>query len=352
MISVFDAVDFDNHKEVVFVSDKDTGLKAIIAVHNTTLGPGLGGVRMWPYKTDQEALSDVLRLSKGMTYKAAIIGVKLGGAKSVIIGDARTQKTPELLKAMAEAIENIGGSYIAGEDIGTNPTDMNELRKVTKYVSCLKREDGGYGDPAPMTALGTVSAIKAGLNHAFNTVDLKSVHVAVQGVGNVGQDVCRQLHEAGAKLTITDVFPDVVERVAKKFGATIVPPDEIYDVDADIFAPCAIGSILNDNTIPRLHMKVIAGSANNQLAKEHHGERLAERGISYMPDYVANGGGLVSCAAEWYREGFDGVPEKVSKIFDTCTRILKFADAEGIATNIAANKIAEDRFQINGEGGN
>ena len=344
-MSVFEAADFDNHDEVVFVNDETVGLKAIIAVHNINRGPGLGGMRMRPYKNSEEALQDVLRLSKGMTYKAAMMGVKLGGAKSVVIGDPRKDKTPELLAAMAEAIDHLGGRYIAGEDIGTNPLDMKELKKGTQYVSCLREEDGGLGDPAPITALGTMHAIKAGLNHCNNSVDLNGVHVAVQGVGNVGEDVCRQLSEAGAKITISDVYPDVVERVARLYNADVVAPDEIYDVDADVFSPCAIGAIVNDDTISRLKVKIIAGSANNQLATEAHGQQLAERGIVYLPDYVANGGGNIVCAAEWYKEGFGGVLAQVGKIYDTCAEILEYAKVNNTATNFAANKIAERRFQ-------
>ncbi len=344
-MAVFDSPDFDEHEQVLFVNDRPAGLRAIIAIHNTNLGPSLGGCRMWPYATEAEALRDVLRLSRGMTYKAAMVGVELGGGKSVIIADAHKDKRPELLHAMGRWIDSLGGRYITGEDIGTNPLDMAEIRKETKFVSCLRKQDGGYGDPAPMTALGVYQAIDAGVERAFATTSLKGVRVAVQGVGNVGARLCALLAEAGAELTVCDIFADNLERVVERHGAASVAPDEIFALEADVFAPCAMGAVLNDETIPQLKAKVIAGAANNQLAGERHGQMLAERGIVYLPDYVANGGGLISCAAEWYRHDPAEVEKNVMRIRETCVEILEYAERNAVPSHEAADRLAEQRFR-------
>ncbi len=344
-MSVFEAPEFDHHEQVGFFNDEESGLRAIIAIHNTTLGPALGGCRMWPYESEAAAIRDVLRLARGMTYKAAVLDCGLGGGKSVIIGDSRQQKTPELLQAMGRAIATCNEQYIVGEDVGTNPDDMREMRRETHCVSCLRKEDGGYGDPAPMTALGVFSAIRAGVEEAFGSDDLDGVHVAVQGVGNVGYNLCRLLDEAGARLTICDVFPEQLERARSEISANVVDPDDIYDEPAEVFAPCALGGIINDGTIDRLKVRVVAGAANNQLDHDHHGDRLADRDIVYLPDYVANGGGLVSCAAEWYGTDPSLVPEQVRGIYQTCRRILDVARQDAITTGKAADRIAERRFR-------
>lgn len=344
-MSVFEAPEYDGHEQVQFFSDQASGLKAIIAIHNTTLGPALGGCRMWPYDSEAAAIRDVLRLSRGMTYKAAVLDCGLGGGKSVIIGDSHREKTPELLHAMGRAIASFGGRYIVGEDIGTNPDDMREIRSVTRCVSCLRKEDGGYGDPAPMTALGVFSAIRAGVEEAFGSDALEGVHVAVQGVGNVGFNLCKQLREAGAELTICDVYPEQIERVREAMDVAVVEPDEIYNVPAEVFTPCALGGVINDGTIDRLKVRVVAGAANNQLDHERHGAWLADRDIVYMPDYVANGGGLISCAAEWQGRDPRGVPDQVRGIYDTCRMILEIASEREITTNEAADELAESRFK-------
>ncbi len=343
-MSVFEAADFDNHEQVMFVNEPAAGLRAIIAIHNTNLGPSLGGCRIWPYGNEAEALRDVLRLSRGMTYKAAMAGVALGGGKSVIIGDSRTDKTPELLHAMGRWIDRMGGRYITGEDIGTNPLDMAQIKTETKCVSCLRKEDGGYGDPAPMTALGVFQAMRAGLERTNGSDGFDGIHVALQGVGNVGDNLCRLLNEAGAQLTVAEVHAENAQRAANEYGAAIVAPDAIYDVEAEIFAPCAMGAILNDDTIPRLKVKVVAGAANNQLDADRHGAMLAERDIAYLPDYVANGGGLICCDAEWYRHDPETVVERVKKIRDTCSEILERAAEQKIPTSQASDAIAEERF--------
>ncbi len=343
-MSVFDDPSFDDHEQVSFVADRETGLRAILAIHDRTLGPSLGGCRMWPYENDAQALRDVLRLSRGMTYKAALAGAALGGGKSVIIGDCATAKTPELLHAMGRAIDALGGRYITGEDVGTNPDDMREIRTRTRYVTCLRKRDGGLGDPASLTALGVFSAIRAGVLSCTGRDDLDGVSVAVQGVGNVGYRLCGLLHEAGASLTVCDAHRPAADRAAADFGASVVSQDAIYDVDALVFAPCALGGVLGERTIARLKARVVGGAANNQLVDDACGRDLAARGITYLPDYVANGGGLISCDAEWYRHGEDKVRERVIGIFDTCTEILERARASGVPTNEAADAIARSRI--------
>ncbi len=343
-MSIFDAAEFDQHEEVVFINEPAVGLRAIIAIHDTTLGPALGGCRMWPYAQEADAIRDVLRLSRGMTYKAAILDCGLGGGKSVIIGDSYTDKTPQLLHAMGRWIATLDERYIVGEDIGTNPSDMTEIRTETRCVSCLRKEDGGYGDPAPLTALGVFSAMRAGIEHSLGSDDFNGLRVAVQGVGNVGTNLCRLLHEAGAKLTVSDVNADRLGKVVNAFGADVAEADDIYAVDAQVFAPCAMGAILNDTTIPQLQARVIAGAANNQLDEARHGQMLAEQGITYMPDYVANGGGLVSCAAEWYRNDPEEIPGQVEKIYDTSLSILDRANADGTTPAEAADIIAAERI--------
>jgi leucine dehydrogenase len=345
-MSVFSALDYDDHEEVVFIRDAASGLRAIIAIHDTTLGPSLGGCRMYPYASEEDALRDVLRLSRGMTYKAAVAGVALGGGKSVIIGDPKQNKSEALLQAMGRAIDGLGGRYIVGEDIGTNPDDMKAMRRETKAVSCLLEEDGGYGDPAPFTALGAFQAIRAGLLFQRNVDSVSGVTVAVQGVGNVGLNLCKLLVDAGANVIACD--PDHGRRqAASQLGARIVGLDEIYGAEAEVFAPCATGSILNDRTIPLLRATIVAGAANNQLEETRHADTLKARGVAYVPDYVANGGGLISCAAEWYKTSHSAIRPAVLKIFDTCLMILREASTKGITTSEAADGIARQRLKEN-----
>ncbi len=352
-MSVFEAPEFDNHEQVLFINEplahpRGARLRAIIAIHNTKLGPALGGCRMWPYTGEREAIRDVLRLSRGMSYKAAVLNCGLGGGKSVIIGDPHRDKTPELFQAMGRAIDSLKERYIVGEDIGTNPLDMREILKTTRCVSCLLKEDGGYGDPAPLTALGVFSAMQAGLEHKLGARELDGVRVAVQGVGNVGISLCRLLHAAGAILTVCDVHQANAQVAEDEFGARIVAPEAIYGVDVDVFAPCAMGAILSDATIPLLRAKVVAGAANNQLDRDKHGYMLADRGIAYLPDYVTNGGGLISCAAEWYGKDIADVPGDVRRIYDTCKDILEQAESSGVTTSVAADRIARERFKAKG----
>ena len=343
-VEVFDAEDFDNHEQVVFARDAASGLRAIIAIHNTNLGPALGGCRMWPYESQGAALQDVLRLAKGMTYKAAMANVKLGGGKMVVIADSKKDKTPDLLHAVGVAIGRMGGRYITGEDIGTNPFDMAEIATQTDCVSCRRVEDGGYGDPAPLTALGVLQSMKAAVEKKRGSDDLSGLTVAVQGVGNVGNNLCRLLSAAGAKLIVTDIYQPSLDRVVADYGARVVDDEAIFTADADIFAPCAMGGVLNDDTIPAIKARIVAGAANNQLAEERHGDMLRKQGITYMPDYIANGGGLISCAAEWYRHDADEIEQNVKGIKETCLEVLAHAEAKGLSTSAAADAIAEQRF--------
>ncbi len=340
-MSIFSSADFDNHEEVVFVRDPTANLRAIIAIHSTARGPALGGCRMYPYASEADAVRDVLRLSRGMTYKAALTNVKLGGGKSVIIGDPYRDKTATLLHAMGDAIERLQARYIVGEDIGTNPDDMRVLKERTRAVSCLRPEDGGYGDPAPMTALGTFQAIRAGLAHCRGSDSLAGVTVAVQGVGNVGRNLCHLLHEAGARLVVCDTHHEAnLDWAVKSCNAKKVEPDEIYGIACDVFAPCAIGGTINARTVPELKARIVAGAANNQLAEAEDADRLAARKIVYLPDYVANGGGLISCAAEWYRSDPSHIGRDVRAIRATCERILSEAAASQVTTAEAADRIA------------
>lgn len=341
-MSVFEAADFDNHENVVFGHDEKTGLKCIIGIHNTNRGPALGGSRFWNYASEQEAITDVLRLSKGMTYKAAITGLDLGGGKSVIIGDPKKIKTPDLMRAFGRVIERLNGSYITAEDVGTTVQDMDYIRESTAHV---RGKSTGTGNPSPVTAYGTFMGLKAAVKHQLKTDDLTDLRVMVQGVGNVGYYLCKDLHEAGAKLVVSDINTDAIKRVVDEFGATAVGLDEVYAQDVDIYAPCALGATINDQTLDQLKVSIVAGAANNQLAKAHHGQALKDKGILYAPDYVINAGGLINVASE--TDDYDPavVKAKVEKIYDTLLEIFTRADTENKPTSIVADIMAEERFQ-------
>jgi len=343
MAGVFQEIESYGHEQVVFVQDKEAGLKAIIGVHSTVLGPSLGGCRMWNYDDEAAALRDALRLSRGMTYKASVAGLKLGGGKAVIIGDSRTQKTPELLKAFGKAVNALGGRYITAEDVGMAVKDIDLIRTQTKHAVGGSNE-GGSGDPSMMTAFGVFQGMKAALKAAGLGENFEGIRVTVQGVGNVGYHLCHYLAAAGAKLIVTDIYPNQVEKVVKEFGATVVSPDQIYAAEADVFAPCALGAILNNRTIPQLKCKVIAGSANNQLETESDGFELHKRGIIYAPDYAVNAGGLINVASEL--DGYDKevVLGKVSQIYTTIANILARSKQEGMPPHLAADRLAEQRL--------
>ncbi len=341
-MSVFNCPDFDGHENIVFGCDEETGLKCIIGIHNTNRGPALGGSRFWAYENEQAAITDVLRLSKGMTYKAAITGLDLGGGKSVIIGDPRKIKTPDLMRAFGRVIERLNGSYITAEDVGTTVQDMDHIRESTRHV---RGKSTGTGNPSPVTAYGVFVGLKAAVKHKLKTDDLTGLRVAVQGVGNVGYYLCKYLHESGAKLVVTDINAESVTRVVTEFGATPVGLNEIYAQDVDIYAPCALGATVNDQTLDVLKATIISGAANNQLAEDHHGQSVLDKGILYAPDYVINAGGLINVANETPDYDAELVNQKVEGIYDTLLEIFERADREAKPTSIVADKMAEERFK-------
>ena len=348
-MAVFSLSDFADHEQVVFVSDDKSGLKAIIAIHNSNLGPALGGCRMWPYASEEEAVRDVLRLSRGMTYKSAMARLKLGGGKSVIIGNPRTDKTPALLAAFARALEQLNGRYIAAEDSGTSVADMKFMTQFTQHVAGIhdKPSDEGTrsGDPSPATAYGTFIGIQAAVKERLGRDSLDGLRVAVQGVGNVGYDLARQLKEAGARLWVTDIHREPLVQAGRELGATVVAPDEIFGLDVDVFAPCALGAILNDSTIPQLKASIVAGAANNQLAEARHGVELMKRGILYAPDYVINAGGIIDVYHE--RIGFEraALIRHIEGIRDNLMEVFERAREEERPTAEVADAIAEERFR-------
>ncbi len=342
---MFDKSAFAGHESVHHFFDARTGLRAIIALHSTARGPAAGGCRMWNYATADDAFVDALRLSEGMSYKNAMADLPLGGGKAVIWGDSKSDKTPELFRALGRAIETLNGKYWSAEDVGVSVHDMAHAAEVTKYVAGLPTGKAASGDPSPVTARGVFGGIKASALRAFGTDDLSGRHVAVQGVGHVGAYVCEHLAKAGARLTIADVNQEALNAVAKATGAKVVKPDEIYDVAADIFSPNALGATINPATLQRLKVKVIAGGANNQLATPDVGEKLLEKGILYAPDYVINGGGIINVAAE-ISGAYDPawVEGKVKRLVQTLGEVLDQAKAENRATNRVADEIARRRI--------
>ncbi|MCG9761885.1 MULTISPECIES: Leu/Phe/Val dehydrogenase [Pseudoalteromonas] len=340
-MAVFNQVEFDNHEQVVFCSDEASGLKAIIAVHNTKLGPAVGGCRLWNYASDEDAVYDVLRLSKGMTYKNAVARLPFGGGKSVIIGDAKTIKSEALFRAFGKQLERLGGSYYSAEDVNITTGDVMVMHKETNYVMGL---EGKSGNPSPFTALGTFLGIKAAYQHKYGHQDLAGIKVAVQGLGAVAYTLCKHLHNAGAELFVTDINEESVQRVVNDFNATAVGIDEIYDLDVDVYAPCALGATVNDDTIPRIKATIIAGCANNQLAESRHGEIIREKGILYAPDYVINAGGIINVYYETKPEGYDeaAATKHVEGIYDTLTEIFKRSEDEKVSTHIIADKLAQE----------
>lgn len=345
-MQLFQELEQTGHEQVVFFYDRETGLKSIVGLHSTVLGPTLGGCRMWNYRDENEALRDVLRLSRAMTYKSAVAGLDLGGGKGIIIGDPNSKNKPELLKAFGRAVETLGGAYVTTEDVGIGVPDVDVIRSTTQYA-VGGSQVGGAGDPSRMTALGLYQGINAVLKHVPLTGNgMTGLTVAVQGVGNVGYRLLKYLAEAGAKLVVCDISADRVERAVKEYGAKAVSPEEIYGVDCDIFAPCALGAVLNSRTIPQLRCKVVAGAANNQLELASDGLALHERGILYIPDYAINAGGLINVAAEL--DGYDenAVREKVKEIYSTIDTILARSIAEDILPVQVADSLAEERIEL------
>ncbi|MBE3596513.1 MAG: Glu/Leu/Phe/Val dehydrogenase [Hydrogenibacillus sp.] len=336
--------DFD-YEQVVFCQDASSGLKAIIAIHDTTLGPALGGARMWPYASEEEALTDVLRLARGMTLKSAAAGLDLGGGKAVIIGDPRKDKSEALFRAFGRCVASLGGRYITAEDVGTTVQDMEMIYQETDFVTGVSPAFGSSGNPAPVTAFGVYQGMRAAAEKAFGTPELRGRAIAVQGCGNVAYHLARHLHEEGARLIVTDLYEDNVRRFVQEFEAEAVAPEAIYDVQADIFSPNALGGILNDETVPRLRARVVAGAANNQLADARHAAALVERGIVYAPDFVINAGGVINVADELYGYNRERVMKKVETLYDKVKHIFAVADREGITPHDAAERLALERIE-------
>jgi leucine dehydrogenase len=331
-----------DHETVLIGRDAASGYHGIIAIHSTTLGPAVGGTRFWNYPSEDEALTDALRLSHGMTYKNALAGLPLGGGKSIIIGNNKTPNRETLLRVHGRFVDTLKGRYITAEDVGTSPADMEIVRAETQYVAGLL---GGSGDPSPFTARGVFRAIQASSKFLWQTDELSGVTVALQGCGHVGYNLAKLLHDAGARLIVTDVDENNLSRVVEEFSAETVHPEGIFSVPADVFAPCALGGVINDRTIPELKVQIVAGAANNQLLEGRHGTMLRERNILYAPDYVANAGGVLNGATELFGWKREDALRKIDEIYDTTLRIFESAQEQGITTNKAADLLAEDRLR-------
>jgi leucine dehydrogenase len=343
-MSVFEAAEFDHHETVAFFDDKASGLRAIIAIHSTALGPACGGTRMYPYATGDEALDDVLRLSRGMSYKSAIAGLPLGGGKAVIIGDPTKDKTEGRLRAYAEAVNALDGRYITAMDVGIGPSDLPVIARGTKFVAGFDQPGKTGGDSGPLTALGVFVGLKTAVKHRLGTDNTKGLTIAIQGLGKVGMGLATQLHGEGAKLIVSDVNSDAAHRAEEAFGASAVPPEDIATVDCDVFSPNALGAILNDRSIAEMRAKVVAGGANNQLAHDEHGLALKQRGILYAPDYVINGGGIIRVAGQIFGWADAEIERRVLGVADTLTQVFRRADGENVPTNIIADRMAEERM--------
>ncbi len=342
---VFGQLSFDDHEQVVFCHDKDTGLKAIIGVHNTILGPALGGTRMYNYASEWDALNDVLRLSRGMTYKAAITGLDLGGGKAVIIGDPKTLKTPELMKRFGKFVHTLGGTYYTAEDVGMETSDMDTIREVTPFVTGISETNGGAGNPSPVTAYGVYMGMKAATKFAYGNDSLQGKRILIEGIGHVGEELVRLASQEDAHVLISDINKERLDTVAKKLGVEIYKGDNLYAETADIYAPCALGATINDTTIDQLNVKVIAGAANNQLANEEkHGTLLQNKGIVYAPDFLINAGGIINVFAEIAGYDRDHIISKTENIYHTTLDILNKAKATNMTTNASALSIAEERI--------
>ncbi len=343
---VFGQLSFDGHEQVVFCNDKDTGLKAIIGIHNTVLGPALGGTRMWNYTSEWDAVNDVLRLSRGMTFKSAITGLNLGGGKAVILGDAKTQKTPELMRRFGEFVHSLSGKYITAEDVGMETSDMDIVREVTPYVTGISEDKGGAGNPSPITAYGVFMGMKAAAKYKFGSDHLEGRSVLVQGIGHVGEVLVEHLTQEGAKVYISDINRERLKEVSNKYGAIIFEGDDVYSADVDIYAPCALGATVNDESLENMKATIIAGAANNQLADEsRHGMLLRKKGIIYAPDFLINAGGIINVYAELEGYGKNEIMRKTENIFNTTLEILTSAEANDISTHVAALEIARQRIE-------
>jgi len=336
----------NNHEQILFCNDNATGLKAIIAIHNTVLGPSLGGTRMWNYNNEMEALTDVLRLSRGMTYKSSVAGLNLGGGKAVIIGDSKKIKTEALLRRFGKFVNSLGGKYITAEDVAMTSRDMEIIKMETDHVSGLPENMGGSGDPSPVTAYGVYVSMKASAKEAFGSDSLSGKKVLVQGIGHVGETLVDYLTKEGAKVYINDISEDRIKSAVDKYKAEFAPADKMFDLDIDIYAPCALGATVNDETLSKLKCKVICGAANNQLADEKkHGDLVLSKGILYAPDFVVNSGGIINVYYELEGYNRERALAHAEKIYDTTWNIIQTAKAQNIPTYAAANKIAEQRIE-------
>lgn len=335
-----------DHEEVIFCRDKASGLKAIIALHNTALGPALGGCRMWPYANEEEALIDVLRLSKGMTYKAAVAGLNLGGGKSVIIGNPKTEKTEALFRAFGTYVNSLQGKYITAEDVGTSVKDMEYIFMETPYVTGIPKTFGGSGDPSPYTAHGVLMGMKATVKEKLQTDSLAGLRVAVQGLGQVGSYLVDYLLAEKVEVTVADIDPDKVKAVQSKHKVKVVDPESIVTMETDVFSPCALGAVINDKTLNNLKCKAICGGANNQLAEASHGQALKELGILYAPDFVANAGGLMNVFVELEGYSEERARHKTTMVYDSMLQVFAIAKKENIPTSVAANRMAEERITM------
>jgi leucine dehydrogenase len=344
-MSVFEHIAGEGYEQVVFCSDDHAGLRAIVAIHSTALGPALGGTRFYPYSSEAAALEDVLRLAKGMTYKAAAAGLDLGGGKAVIIGDPRREKTEELLRAYGRFVETLGGRYITAEDVGTALDDMDVVRRESRWVTGCSHTYGGSGDPSPVTAYGVLQGMRACLLEVFGNGSLEGRSVALQGVGKVGYALCGYLVQAGANVTIADIDVDNLARAVADFGVDTTPIEKVHALAADIFAPCALGAAINDDTVSELNCAIIAGSANNQLARPEHGEKLRDLGILYAPDFVINAGGLINVEDELRGYEQERAMKRVEAIYKQLQRIFAMARERNISTAQAAMDYAEDRIR-------
>ncbi len=343
---LFSALEFYEHEQLVICSEPDLGLKAIIAVHDTTLGPALGGTRMWPYKNEEEAIRDVLRLSRGMTYKASISGLNLGGGKAVIIGDHRKDKDETLFRAYGRYVDSLGGRYITAEDVGMSEQDMEWISMETKYVTGLPKDTGGSGNPSPVTAHGVYMGMKASARKAYGSESLQGKKIAIQGAGSVSSHLAKYLTKEDAKLFICDIYNEKAREVAEETGAEVVDSDDIYALDVDVFSPCALGGVVNDETISQLNCDIIAGSANNVLENEEkEGQILVDKDILYAPDYVINAGGLINVASELEGYNEQRALSKATRIYDTILDIYEYAEENEVTTLAASNKLAEERIR-------
>jgi leucine dehydrogenase len=346
---IFDNPHFDAHETIDFAHDPKTGLRAIIAIHDTRLGPAAGGCRFWNYESEDAAIADVLRLSRGMTYKNAVAGLDLGGGKSVIIGDPRAIKTPDLMRAFGRAVDRLGGAYTTAEDVGVDVQDMEAVRETTAHVAGLARGAHASGDPSPTTAKGVFDGLQRAVAQRLGRDDLAGLRVAVQGLGHVGWHLCTHLHGAGAKLIVSDIDAARVERAIAEFGATACPPQDILSVEADVFSPCALGAVLNARSIPALRVAIVAGAANNQLEDIPDADRLHERGILYVPDFAINAGGIISVSREIAAvDDPDWVAGRMRQLDENIAAILAEADAESVSPHHVAMRFAERRLEAAG----